>query len=213
MKTFINLIPIQYRRRNLVRRRLRQWSLVWVLCLIVVVAIGYRKVNRYRLDRQTAQLAAERHRPLDELIHETRTMRSTLGDLKAKGTLVAQLQDERPVIALLGLASRSAARSAGHLHLTKLEYDHERQLTVATGGPPRNPKASRNHKRPEKDDTPQVTPATVHFAGEALDNLTIAGFAAALRDSRMFRHVELKSSVEGASGTTSARSFNLTGEI
>ena len=55
--------------------------------------------------------------------------------------------------------------------------------------------------------------ARVTFAGQARDNLAVATFAAALRDSGLFRRVELKSSVENNGPDPLMRSFNLICEI
>jgi hypothetical protein len=207
MKTSINLIPVEHRRWHLIRRRLWQWSLFWALCLVAVGVNGYRKSERCRQDRQALDSARQRYLPLQELTDATQAMRCELQNLQARETLVGQLREKRSVFTLLGLASRSAAKSDGRLYLSRLQFERENTAEQnRTSG-----------KKPSDADQTQDPADTlwarVTFAGEARDNLAVATFAAALRDSGLFRRVELKSSIENAGPEPLMRTFSLICEI
>ncbi len=50
-------------------------------------------------------------------------------------------------------------------------------------------------------------------SGNALDNVAVATFVVGLRDSGLFRHVELKSSLRSLDGKREVRSYVLECEI
>jgi len=191
MKSFVNLLPFEYRRRELVRRRLLQWSLVWLVCIAAVTGIGWAKYGRWRRLQQAIGTVQHRYRPLARIISQRDAARGELRKLHARGTVPSELVEQRPVVTLLAVVGRSAQKCDGRLVLRNLTFQRQK-APPATG-------ARQDRKNPKKPQPPvavQNRPwATVTFEGDALDNLAIAKFAAGLRDTGLFQRVELKSSV------------------
>jgi hypothetical protein len=211
MKTFVNLLPFEYRRKGLLSRRLMQWSLVWIMCATIAFGAWWLKYDRY-CDRLHESSTAERaYLPLAKLMRERKEMQAELKELQAQDTIFGQLLDERPLVTLIGMTSRSARRCNGRLVLSQLFFDRQEERRQGDG---REVEAQEQDKKQKQQAAKGSQPwALVRFKGEALDNLAVATFAAALRDTRLFRRVELRSSVGNKSGDTDVRSFLVECEI
>jgi len=203
MKTFVNLLPFGYRRRDLFRARLVQWCLVWLACATVATGTWQVKRSRYLSSLRAMEAAQSRYLPLAELSRQRDAARKELDRLHAKGTILEQLRDEKPILTLMGVVSDSARKCKGRLFVNDLSFErHERRTETA-----------RPQSRKSKGESPppaakKAEPwATVTFKGDALDNLAIATFAAGLRDAGLFRRVELKSSVGKKASLPAVRSF------
>ena len=178
MNDFINLLPLEYRRRVLLRHRLVLWAGIWAVSLAAAVGVSVSKHSAYREVRRKMEAAERAYRPLEQLTRQCITMQKELDQLHAKGTLLGQLRDKRPLLTLVGVASQSARQCRKRLVIRELLF--ERTLDQANGA------------APETASTPW---ASVTFKGDAKDNLSVATFVVGLRDSGLFRRVELKSSL------------------
>jgi hypothetical protein len=88
-------------------------------------------------------------------------------------------------------------------------FDRKKSEPDKRTGPPASPKQA-----PQEPAAEQETPwASVTFEGEALDNLAIATFVAALRDTGLFRRVELKSSIGSKSPDSRAHAYSVECDI
>jgi hypothetical protein len=209
MKTFINLLPFEYRRRELVRLRLLQWSLVWAGCLLLIVAAWWLKQGQHRASRQAVEAAETRFRPLKQLMGQRRVMENELRKLHAKGTVLGQLRDERPLFTLIGMVSESARECRGRLVVDEMSFQHNTNAT-STDRPQRDSGKPTDNQPAADGSGPR---ASVTLRGTALDNLAVARFAAALRDSGLFGRVELKSSVGDHSAAGNLRAYLLECDI
>ena len=209
MKDHVNLLPFKYRRRELLRRRLLQWSLVWIACTTVAAGFCWSEYSRYRRSQAAMEAAARAYLPLETLIRQRDASRSQLRRLHAKGTILGHLREERPVLALMGVASESARKCNGRLVVRDLLL--QRRDTAAKTDPPKAAKPQKKRRQPLAERT--LPWATVTFQGDALDNLAIATFAAGLRDSGLFRRVELKSSLSKKSAEAALHAFVVQCEI
>ncbi len=215
MKTFVNLLPFEYRKRDLLRRRLLQWSLVWGLCVASAAGLGWLKQDRYRTSQHFLETTQRRFAPAKELIRQRETMRAELGRLHSKGTVLGQLRDDRPMLTLIGLASECARRCNGRLVVGSFSFQRQ-QTRKKSDARPRG--ASKQQAPPpatpgNRAAEPAAPWATVVFTGEALDNVAVATFVVGLRDTGLFRRVELKSSVGKKSAQTEVCSFQLECDI
>ena len=209
MKTFINLLPPDYRARELRRCRLMQWSGVWAVCLGAAVAGWWFKQAHCDRAQQALEAAEQSYRPLAKLSRELATMQAELDSLHSKGTILGQLRDERPLLTLIGVTSQSARQSGGRLVVHSLSF-RRHEPPSATGGQPRE--TSRKGPEPPAETEPGPW-ATVSLSGDALDNLAVARFVVGLRDTGLFRRVELISSVGDPSAKSNLRSFSLECDI
>lgn len=221
MKTFANLLPFEYRQRQLLRRRLVQWCALWGLCALVIAGAWWGKRLHYRIMVRNRQAAERSFLPLAELAQQSQALRNELAELHAKGTILGQLHHDRPLLSLMGLVSRSAQECRGRLVVRKMRFERQQPGTADDSARAATARsafaaAGRAHRPGERagslaaSDSP-LTGAqawgTVVIEGEALDNLAVATFVVQLRDSGMFRRVELKSTQGTTTATGSLRSY------
>ena len=209
MKSSLNLLPFEYRVKQTARRRLLQWSLVWAACAVTFIGIWWLKHRCCRSFRQTLQVAQRSYAPLEKILQESDTMRSELDQLHAKGTILGKLLDERPALTLIGIVSQSARRCNGRLVVQSLSFQrHERPPETDAAAP------DPGRKQPSKPAAEQAEPwGLVTLEGRAHDNVAVATFVVSLRESGLFRRVELKSSVGKSSAGEQLLTYLLECEI
>ncbi len=210
MKTFVNLLSLEYRRKELLRRRLLQWSLVWTLCAAAGVGLWWLAQSRYRASLGALEGAEQAYTPLEKLVRQTQAMQEELEQHSTKGTILSQLRDERPLLTVIGVVSQAARRCDGRLVVHDLSFQRHNQPAQTRD----KDKAKGAEEEPEEKTAEVKAPwASVTLKGEALDNLAVATFVVSLRDSGLFRRVELKSSVGNKSSKPELRSYVLECDI
>jgi hypothetical protein len=209
MNNFINLVPLEYRRKVLLRQRVTQWFAVWLAVAAVAAALACAAHVDYADSRQALERAERACAPLERWIAKSRTVRGELDKLHAQGTLLQQLSDQRSLLSLLGAASQSAAGCDDRLFVQSLVFNRNpRGLAPATH------QGEKGSARKQKDEEPDPGPwAFVTFHGQAKDNVAVASFVAGLRGTSLFRRVELKSSVQTDSSQNRHRSYTIECEI
>jgi hypothetical protein len=207
MKPFINLLTLSYRRRQVVSRSLRRWSLVWLVCSSAAVAAYWHAWHRRECLEQQVIAAERSAAPLERLQQEQSAMRAGLKASVAKGSVLGQMRNERPALSLLGTVSQSARRCKGRLVVEQLKFERKDRPQTEDGKSP-GPAAPRT-PAPEK----QEPWGCVTIQGNALDNVAVATFVVGLRDSGLFRHVELKSCIRSPSSGREIQCYILECEI
>ena len=209
MKTSVDLLQSEYHLVTLLRRRVLQWSLVWGACVVIALATWWLMQSRLSGARRAMEAAQCSYLPVEKLSQQNATMQRELRQLQAKGTVFGQLRDERPLLTLVGLASQAARQCNGRLVVRKMSFRRHEE-TPRDDGRQQKDRKGRQQEKAAKRDSPW---ATVSFNGDALDNLAVATFVVALRDSGVFRRVELQSSVESKAADTETRSYSLECDI
>ncbi len=202
MKSSLNLLPLERRMWEAARRRLLHWCLVWALCATAAAGLWWLKRGRCRDARQRLDAAQRDYAPLGRTVRENDAMRADLDRLRARGTLLGKLLDEKPPLTLIGVVSRSARTCNGRLVVESLSFrrhegasDADAPTAEARRGNPAKPAAAAQ-KGPAEPSAPKNEPwGSVTLEGRARDNVAVATFVVNLRESGLFRRVELKSSV------------------
>jgi Tfp pilus assembly protein PilN len=187
MKNYVNLLPWKCRKAQLVRLRLVQWSVAWVAVGALVVAASVAKWDQWNTTRDQTGRLEQALAPTNALLAEIKTLSREVEQLRAGETAVAQLEAPRPALTLLGLVSRSAQECEGRLRVEQLTVTSS-QLSEG------NPQRTTDNRQPSTDNCPPV--ASVAIKGVAVDDLAVARFVLALRQTKAFDRVELKSSQE-----------------
>lgn len=193
MKTNVNLLPWSYRRSRLVRRRLRQWSVVWAFTALVLAA-GWGD------ERARWQAALEETENEEERYDEVRTLRGEIARLTAQQknlgeqqALVRRLQQAPPPLLPLALVSASAAHCGGRVAVRHLFFDEQPPNTSPAPVPAPVPAATNGQPPANAPKTVERQPARLTLEGVGADNVAIAEFVVGLRDSGAFERVDLKS--------------------
>ena len=186
MKSHLNLLPSSERRRNVLRRCLWQWSLIWSLGACVALTVVWTQYSTLRGERHELSKKQRAASPITKQIANILKMEERLADLRQHEVIQLALENKRPVIALLAVVSKSSSECRGGLYLEKLSFDREVGRTRATA---------------------DSTFGSITMEGTAVNNLVVAKFVSLLRDTGLFQRVELKSSVTAKKVTRSFQAY------
>lgn len=204
MRTYVNLLSSKYQKTALVRKLLVRWCAVWVLGISVIAGVFWLNKEQYQRTAESMSTAEVACMPVVEAAEENSRMRGQVRRFDCRETLVGQLGDDKPVLDLLAVVSKSARACNERIVVRDLHFEQQ----------PETPKPTPEKNKPTEENVAPPDPeAVLTIEGDALDNLAIAKFAAALRDTGIFREVELKSSVGKSSAKLSIHSFIVRCEI
>ena len=179
MKTCVNMLPTNFQRWRLVRLWLSRWFVPWavagglisvVICCVPVSQGDAQLARLDALERENARLGELRTRLAES--------RERLADLQSQEGLVLTLGNQPPDLMVVGVVSRAAGQSKGAVYVKSFSLERK---TVAQGSERLSAASSSGSER------------LLTLKGTATDNLSVARFAAALRDPDVFSSVELKS--------------------
>lgn len=192
----VNLIPLRVGRRQLIRRRVRQWLPAWGIALLVSVGFcGWQYLLLQRGQRALAELEKQ-EQPARQQVAAVGQIRQRLDQLQRRETLLKTLNSTGRPLQLMGIVGHGAALTEGGLRIDKFDLS-----TMRT----RQPRTA--------SDEPNAPPVYVEhmelkLQGTAFDDLTVAGFVAAIEETGVFDRVVLESSV-AASAHENDRHFKL----
>lgn len=194
----LNLLTTTFRRRALVRRRLRQWLVVWILGLtgtgsIAVVRYYARKSDQRRLT--VLQMQCE---PLQRLEQESTRIEARLAEIHGRESLLEMLERTDQPVQLIGIVSRSTGGEFQDIYVEEFSLIPitRNQLVETT---------DENGHMKQTHETVEVM--QLNLNGLGTDDLAVARFVASLRESGVFEEVLLKSSTEVARSSDSGRRF------
>ncbi len=93
MKSFVNLLPLSYRRRHLVRRVLVKWSLVWLACGGIGAAAGGSSGSEASRSSRRPSPPNEAPRPSSNCLPNRPKMQASLKEFEAKGRVWGQVPE------------------------------------------------------------------------------------------------------------------------
>jgi hypothetical protein len=135
---------------------------------------------------QTAVHAARQS--LDEIKSMQRSLRST----RRQQAVALALNDERPVLTLLGVVSNAARDPSAEVAIEKFKFT---AAALAEGKAAKTPAQ------------PQLNRLELHGVGR--DNVAIAQFVLALREGGVFAHVNLQATAPSQLGEVQVRTFQV----
>jgi len=204
MKTYVNLLSPRYQRTALVRKLLARWCAAWALGITVVAVIFWLNLGQYQKTAASVSAAEIACMPVVATAEENTRMRGQVRRFDCRETLVGQLGDDKPLLGLLAVVGNSARVCNERIVVRDFLFEQQAE----------SPKAASDKDKPTAESVlPPGPEAVLTIKGDALDNLAIAKFAAALRDTGLFRDVELKSSVGKSSPNLPIHSFIVRCEI
>jgi hypothetical protein len=186
-RTNLNLLPSGYRRRVLVRTALVLWSCVGVAALSAAGLAVWHADRELKVVRNELSRHERMYAPSQLMAYELGTMRERLVELDSEETAAAELEDDRPTLALLGMIGRASEACGGKLHVRECQLGD----------------------RPAERGTTSAEGQLLTLRGAALDLLCIAQFHGILRDSRMFSRVELRPTTNEQIGEVTGHAFHI----
>ena len=124
MRTTINLLPQSFRRQQILRKRVVQWTSI--ISAVLVTGWGWHWYEM-REDRQLTQqleTLSREHAPTQTMLKQLVDMRQQLKELEQQETVAKELDCQRNALTLLGVISDSAQKTKGRLRVTKFEISN-----------------------------------------------------------------------------------------
>lgn len=174
MKTAMNLLPPVLRRGRMLRRRTVQWGAILCVVLVGAWAARWWKLREYHALNQQLEAVAREGRPAQVKLQEIAVMRKELGQLQQHEDVAQELQQQRQVLAVLGVVGQAAQQSGGRLRVTDFKVADLQAAHIAN--------------QPGKESTHS---GTVTLSGVSLDSPTVAEFHDSLERSGLFAEVKL----------------------
>jgi hypothetical protein len=189
----MNLVPKSFRRKLLVRKRIRQWlppcALALLVSLLAVGEVGFRlrklSLEASGLDEQLA--------PMNEMSRKADEVAARLKSLVGHESVLNEIVGVQRPIALLAVISRSAGSSNSRLQI--------RKLTVQ--------QTSTDAAVAAKTAAPSTSSTEITIHGVALDDADVAAFVQSLKDSKAFATVELKSTTSTVITDVAVRQYDV----
>lgn len=170
MKTHVNLLPIAYRRKQLLWLRSKQWTAIAGVALAAAAMACWVQLTRNHRDQLRLESLRREYLDVKETADKVELLKKEIDDLRQKEAIVLSLADEQPMLTLVGIVSQATRQCEGGLCVQRMQLQ----------------------RRTEGEGKFNIRVLTLE--GIAADNHLVARFAAALRDSEAFARVELKSS-------------------
>ena len=196
MKTMINLLPNLYRRQQMVRRRIKQWSVVIGMVFVAGWLLHWRELGAQRFVTQRLEALEREHQPTQTLLKQLVDMRQHLVNMQQQEAIANELEHQRNALALLGVISRTAQNTGGRLRVAKMELKDFQNSRQATG-------AGRQ----------SGAGGSLLLTGVSLDNPAVGELMDGLQNSGMFSRVVLNVCKEREGGDVSLRDYEVSCEF
>jgi hypothetical protein len=194
MKNYANLLPEDYRRGRLVRRRLVQWAIVWSVVVATALPLWAIQTHRLTSERNTLRERRAVYAPTKRMLAEIPRMQGEMKELSQRDEMVRHLTDDRPPLAALGMISHAAASCDGKVRIFQLIVERPPTPTKLAGDA-------------AKAELLAAKPSLLTLQGTGIDNQSIARFVVHLRQTQAFQRVDLKSSVRGRLALSDVQRF------
>jgi Tfp pilus assembly protein PilN len=199
MAHHINLLPWEFRRKTIQRRLLQRWAAVTALLAVscgMMLGVIHQSLRQSRIE--LARLH-EQAAPLRRAVSESHHLTALLQRSGERRLLLDSLNATDQPLQLLGIISRSAAETPGEIVVQGFEIT-ESEVPAPSG----------QTSSGDRSVSTLITPAPTRrlgLSGMATDDLALSRFIAELRDSGVFRAVELRASNDIHLNAGSARHY------
>jgi hypothetical protein len=210
MKYTVNLVPTSFRRSMVARRLIRLWFLGALGMIISLTAYVAWERDHFQRMHDRRLIAESKARPFSEMQESAARMAAEIASIEQNDALVRRLSKDQTPLLPLALISAGVKACPDQLWIRHVKFHQDAKSDVSAstaGGPspaaPAGPAAATNDKLRRR----------LTVEGFAVDNLAVAAFVAALRDTRGFQSVELKSSVLTQLGQQTQMAFTIESEL
>jgi hypothetical protein len=196
MKNYANLLPEDYRRKRLLRRRVLQWALVWGITMAAALPLWGVQTQRLLSEQQQLRERRDQYAPTQAMLLEIPRMQSEMQELSQRDVMVKKFTDDHPPLTALGMVSQAAASCNGKVRIFQLIVERPPTSTAAETA-----------DKPDAATVAPTKPSMLTLQGTGVDNQSVAKFVVNLRQSQMFHRVDLKSSVRGRMALSDVQRF------
>ena len=178
MKTHINLLPRENRRRVMLRIRGLQWGILGCVAITAGVTFGWTGYREHLNIEEDLDRHTRTYEPIVVLEKELDRMKKQIDTLSQREKMAAELVDQHPALTLLGVLSHAVQKSKGRLQIGK--------LTLGRSG----------DQGLDSTLIPSGEAQHLLISGTALDIASVTRFVDALRGASVFAQVDMKPTKE-----------------
>lgn len=171
----INILPASYRRQQIIRNRVVQWTTIVVAVLAIGWVWHWLEMREQTYLSQRLEVLSREHAPTQMMLKQLVDMRHQLKELEQQESVAKELETQRNALTLLGVISDTAQKTNGRLRVTKFELTNFQNAAKADA-------AAAGTSPP---------PGGLVLSGVSLDNPAVAELLDGLQHSGIFSHVEL----------------------
>jgi hypothetical protein len=203
---YVNLLPQTFLRRLALRRQAWRWSAV--VASTVVLSGGFIAAQYHALAaaRLAQSVTAGRSKNLHAMKADTERLIAEGKSIESAITSILKSQPEERTLALLGIASTSAKKFSGKVHLKSVTT----QIASVAAAP--QPASSVSGLAVKKSDATGATGQTRNdfsLEGTAEDATAISSLIEALRETGVFAKVDLTATNEASGSNGAQRHFRI----
>jgi hypothetical protein len=191
MRNMINLLPQSFRRQQILRKRIIQWTTIISLVLVTGWGWHWWEMQEDRQLTQQLDTLSREHAPTRTMLKQLVDMRQQLVELQQQEAVAKELDCQRNALTLLGAVSDAVRKTKGRLRITKFDIDNFQGI-------------------PNSGDPALVAkPPGVLLDGVALDNPSVAEMLDGLQKSGIFSRVELMTLKEREDRDAALRDYEI----
>lgn len=180
----MNLLPTSHRIRQSALTTIRRWIVIMIVVVLLTCVWGIQDVLRSQEARETMQQLRSHAEPIQLQQTASKRLRVQYDQLRQQETLEGELAERRSLTDLLGIIVRASKQCDGAVGIRTFDLSQK----------------NRDNGR---------SSYSLAIQGIGTDDLSVARFAAALRDSVAFTRVQLISTAPITENEIPARSFSL----
>lgn len=187
MTNHLNLLPYEYRRRGLLRRRQKLWGIVWLaaaLSMVGVYGASYAALKNQRDEMIELEASCE---PLRKLETDSQSIASRLAELGGRKSLLAKLDRGEQPVQLIGLLADAVRRVQEHVVINDFLVEPF-QISESY--------KEKDANGVEKELVRQLDRFRLRISAFGSDDLHVAHFVSVLKDASVFENVTLISTGE-----------------
>jgi hypothetical protein len=202
----VNLLPQTFLRRLALRRQAWRWGVIVASTAVVVGGFIAAQYSALAAARRAQLASAVRSKDLHVLKAETERLAAEGKTIESAISSIQKAQPENRTLALLGIASTSAKKLNGKVHLKTIVTQIAPVATVPQAAAPVPGAAG---KAPATPGPTVQTPNDFSLEGTAEDAAAISSFIETLRETGVFAKVDLTATNEATSSTGAQRHFRI----
>jgi hypothetical protein len=202
----VNLLPQTFLRRLALRRQAFRWGVIVASTVLVGSGFIAAQYSALAAARRAQSDTAIRSKDLHALKTDTEHLVAEAKAIESAITSIQKTQPEDRTLTLLGIASTTAKKLNGKVHLKNVATQIApvttmQQASAAVPSAPAN--------KPGSTSSTALTPNDFSLEGTAEDAAAISNFIEALRETGVFAKIDLTATNEANSSTGAQRHFRI----
>lgn len=180
MKSHLNILPLQFRKKLLARQIVPCWAVVWVGAAVVASCVCWKADASLAVARAEFEAVDARAEPLRQIVKRNSETADDLKIADQRQLLVDCLRAANKPLQLVGLISATANTADGSIQIQNFQLTQSEELTTDQGRGSQEANGPRRMK--------------LGLQGYAVDDLALSRFVSQLRATGVFESVELQTS-------------------